>query len=54
MEFFPTLALCLSVFLGVPVPLTTDLQTRAIDDQIDRSLWHTINLTPDFQRGIAS
>ena len=37
-QFLPALALLLLVFLRVPFPLTTDFQTRTVDDEAERFL----------------
>jgi hypothetical protein len=38
----------------MPFALTADLQASAIDDHADGLLGRTIDLPPDFHRGIAS
>ena len=38
LEFFPSLNLLFSVFLGVPFALAADLQPRAVDDQVNGPL----------------
>ena len=52
--FLPALALLLPVFLRVPFPLTTDLQTRTVDDQSTGSWCGTLDVLLDDYRGIAS
>jgi hypothetical protein len=54
MPFLPTLTLLLTVFLRMPFPLTTHLQARTVDDQVDCSWCHPIELLPDHYRGMAS
>ena len=54
MEFFPALSLLLAMFLAVPFPLPADLQAGAVDDDAYRPLGCTIDLPPDFHRGISS
>jgi hypothetical protein len=54
MQFPPAFVLLLTMLLSVPCALTTHLQARAIDDQVDRSLWGMIDLPPDDYRSMAS
>jgi hypothetical protein len=54
MEFSPALARLFHVFLAVPFALAADLQPRTVDDHVNGSLGRTIDLPPDFHRGIAT
>ena len=54
MQFLPAFGLLLTVFLGMPFPLATDLQAAAVNDQGDRFLRGTIDLLLDRHRGVAS
>ena len=53
-QFLPTLILLLTVFLSMPFALTTHLQARTVDDQVNCSWCHPIELLPDHHRGMAS
>jgi hypothetical protein len=54
MQFLPAFALLLAVLVGMPFPLTTDLQATTIDDQSDRFLRRAIDLLSDRYRGVTS
>jgi hypothetical protein len=53
-QFLPAFALLLAVFLSMPFALPAYLQPSAVDDHADRPLGRTIDLPPNFHRGIAS
>jgi hypothetical protein len=45
MQFLPTLIPFLSVFPGVPFPLTTYLETGAIHDETHGTIWESIDVS---------
>jgi hypothetical protein len=53
-QFLPPLSLLLTVFLGMPFALTTNLQAATVNDQGYRSLRGSIELSPDRYGGVAS
>ena len=53
MQFCPALAVLLTVFLGVLFALATDLQPRAVDDQVNRPMRVPITEPTDLHCGIA-
>ncbi len=53
-ELLPTLAPLFSMLLGVPFSLTTHLQSRAVHDEAQRSIWQIRDALPDFNGPIAA
>jgi hypothetical protein len=54
MRLFPSFGLLLTMFLALPFPLTTDVQTHTVDDQINGSRRGPSDLPSDRHCGMAS
>ena len=50
MQFPPMPSLLFAVLLGVPLPLSTNLQPRGVDDEIDRPRRQVLNMSAHVDR----